>query len=762
MDGHGCDDELYCTVDETCLDGLCRGGIERDCTELDSQCTIGVCSEEETECIADTAMKDDDPCDDGVYCQVNEVCRSGLCRDSEDRDCSAYANDCNLGLCNEAQRTCYGAPYREGYACEDGFFCTVSERCVDGTCEPGGDKDCSEAVTDPQCQEARCDDAKNTCVADSANEGGSCDDGKFCFENDVCQNGLCAGQPTDCSGIVEFSDCQFDSCDDAEDKCVAISYNNGQACNDGLFCTVETTCDDGMCEGSDRDCSDLIIESQCQSASCDEENDTCEVDSINEGFGCSDDSFCHINEVCTDGSCVSSEEVDCSDIVTDAQCQLAACSENELGCLIQSINEGTVCDDQNPCTLQDACSDGSCTGPEKDCSDSVECTVDVCDVSDGSCGSTPDDSLCDDENECTVDSCDAETGCSNDPFADWTLCQGSPEDIDACFDGVCVPMMLNDWCESSFSLEESVPAKGWIDRYHSYKPVGSEGTCSDIALDGADAFYKAQLKGSTQYSLVLERPQGVDLALVVWTGCGDQAECVTTYEETEGDEIVITFESEEGLEEKLYTIQVVLPGELGDVQDAVFWLTLYEGDPPEDGDIDLEDEGDLEEEIEEDVEEELEADVEAEEEAEVEPICEPYERKCGGLFVILICKADGSGWERDQDCNDPERCEDGECVIPQDGDQDLDVEDDASEEDVAEIEIEAEPEDDTDEPVVDGDEDGDDDEPIVDGDETVEPPPDGGSGSGGGCQSSSAGSWALFVLLLSLVAWRFNRRQSNL
>ena len=70
-DGVSCDDAAFCTVDDTCLDGICTGSA-RDCDDQNS-CTLDSCSQS-LGCISDL---DEAICDsDTLSCQALEQCRT--------------------------------------------------------------------------------------------------------------------------------------------------------------------------------------------------------------------------------------------------------------------------------------------------------------------------------------------------------------------------------------------------------------------------------------------------------------------------------------------------------------------------------------------------------------------------------------------------------------------------------------------------------------------------------------------------------------
>ena len=137
---------------------------------------------------------------------------------------------------------------------------------------------------------------------------------------------------------------------------------------------------------------------------------------------------------------------------------------------------GTSCDDGDPCTLNDFCTEDGCVGEMRPCSDNLECTFDLC--VDGSCvndmkpgwcyiwgqcweegsmnpnnpclecitshriytWSSDDSNECNDENPCTLDdSCHSGT-CAGEMV---TCDDGEPCTTDFCVDGVCYHQPLN-------------------------------------------------------------------------------------------------------------------------------------------------------------------------------------------------------------------------------------------------------------------------------------------------------------------------------
>ena len=136
--------------------------------------------------------------------------------------------------------------------------------------------------------------------------------------------------------------------------------------------------------------------------------------------------------------------MDCSD---DQPCTDDSCSSESGGAQCIHTPNTNSCDDGNPCTGDDTCTEGICVGGPA-CDDGDPCTEDVCDAETGECGYSP--VPCDDGNSCTEDLCDtAAGGCVFAAKADGESCQGANLCLngDTCLDGVCIEGSEVEVCE---------------------------------------------------------------------------------------------------------------------------------------------------------------------------------------------------------------------------------------------------------------------------------------------------------------------------
>lgn len=241
---------------------------------------------------------------------------SGGCGNDADCDDGNECTDdvCNTGTCENVANTA---------ACDDGDSCTLDDACSNGGCAGTPDPGCAECTTDADCDDGNActNDVCNGVVCANTANTAACDDGDACTLSDACSGGVCAGTPDPaCNECTIDDDCDDgDVCTD--DTCNAgtcESIANGAICEDGDACTVDDTCDAGVCAGSPLDCSDLSDD--CNTGECDAATGTCEQVASNEGAACDDGDDCTVDDVCSGGLCAGTLDVDCSACTTDADC----------------------------------------------------------------------------------------------------------------------------------------------------------------------------------------------------------------------------------------------------------------------------------------------------------------------------------------------------------------------------------------------------------------------------------------------------------
>lgn len=259
---------------------------------------------------------------------------------------------------------------------------TLCPTCGNGTIEIGETCDDGNAVgcdgCSLTCDIQSCSDA-NVCTTDSCHptfgcrfqavaNGLVCNDGLNCTSADSCLFGHCTGTQMDCSAFDD--QCLHGVCNESTQQCETEEANQGQACDDGLFCTVADECNTGTCGGAQRDCS--AENGDCTAGTCNETTDQCEAQPANEGAACDDGQSCTLNDVCTNGVCGYPAASNCLCIDgcgcaiacytgTDF-CLASTCTTPDPGCstVLQpccgngTLEPGEQCDDGNS-TEDDGC-----------------------------------------------------------------------------------------------------------------------------------------------------------------------------------------------------------------------------------------------------------------------------------------------------------------------------------------------------------------------------------------------------------------------
>ncbi|MSP90537.1 MAG: hypothetical protein EXR79_01840 [Myxococcales bacterium] len=405
---------------------------------------------------AETCNGQDDDCDGTTDTVATEPCEKksalGICL-GKVTGCANGKPACDakepaVETCNAQDDDCDGKTDED--LCEDGSACTQ------GKCNPDGS--CQQApVNGPKCDDGNVCTELDVCKAGACQGGGglACDDQNACSADTCDPLKGCAHAPQDGACADDGNPCTLDQC--ANGKCAHPAASSGAACpDDGKPCTADTcagsacthppkpaatpcpddgnactvdACDGvGACNGTTKDCS--AQDGPCTVGQCSVKTGACSA--APQPGACDDANPCTVNDQCGAGMC-SGTAKDCSALAN--ACNAGQCSAGQC---VQKAKAGG-CDDGDACTAGDACGGGSCKGKALDCSPlSGACAVGLC--AGGQCTAQlkANGTGCDDGNPCTAtDVCKTGT------------CGGAPKDCSASGDACNVGVCTNGACAKS-------------------------------------------------------------------------------------------------------------------------------------------------------------------------------------------------------------------------------------------------------------------------------------------------------------------------
>lgn len=479
--GNACNDTTnLCNIGGTCnVLGACVGMLNVDCLPLD-QCSLpGTCDPLTGLCIPGGFAVNGTICEfANNSCVSLAKCFSGICTPVANKQCPPQSACEDSGVCNPLDGSCSKVLLPVGTVCDEGLFCVTNATCnVTGSCVAQTFRNCS--YLDSDCGIGKCDDDAALCyLGVKLPTGGPCDaDGSICTLNDTCVFGTCtAGDHVVCD---DGNPCTTDSCDPILG--CTFTANDTLTCSGlGTFCNTNPRCESGICVTTPRNCSSVAT-NFCKNATCSDVYNQCMVVNINEGLPIpgGDGLICNGVERCQHGQIIHGVPLSC---IGNSTCSSGRCIE-PTGCVYNYTS--AVCQDGDPCTINDMCISGSCVGGGiKDCSYlNTECRLGYCDSSNhgicttmtmneggvceiltqctaqkqcvaGLCKTIGPGLDCNDNNVCTVDTCNSILGCSNvGPVPDVCgVCGGNETNST-----LCVPIFEGDDDEDHAFILIAVP-----------------------------------------------------------------------------------------------------------------------------------------------------------------------------------------------------------------------------------------------------------------------------------------------------------------
>ncbi|HIA02479.1 MAG TPA: hypothetical protein EYN66_11305 [Myxococcales bacterium] len=471
--GSGCQTGGQCTED-----GSCAGTVVIDCAESDGNpCTFPECDPANGECVEVMIADGESPytandCFEGVVCYGKESDTSQASSSAMALECAAMSEQLKPFGCVSSYVCVGGAEKCKEVFKTDGVQCWPDDAetgcqghaCAEGQCvvETAMDEECDDADYPPDCDEScrLCTQLSCHWVDDPANPDNPTKRVRYC-------------QPK----ALITEPCDTDPCL-VEQACGLAGQSEGPLGKETL----------GGCAGGEAKTQAACIAElgfgafSCVefAVHCDSANGGCGIDQDKANQFCfppGDPCFDKSATYCTHldpggnwdsvtGCLVSWIALDCED---NNECTIDSCkSKNSvLSCVHQNVS-GSVCNDGNPCTHGETCSEGQCKGGAAKCKDNDlnPCTEVQCDGLTGKCGpanttgqpcedgnictqtaqclnnqcTVVEKQSCQDNNPCTDDLCDPnQGGCTNPPNTN-PCSDGDASTVgDTCKDGKCVP-----------------------------------------------------------------------------------------------------------------------------------------------------------------------------------------------------------------------------------------------------------------------------------------------------------------------------------
>ena len=309
-----CDDNNVCTQTDLCSNGQCVGSDEVACDD-NEVCTADSCDA----VVGCEHAPADGACDDGNACTVNDTCTTGECAPGTPLDCND-SDVCTDDSCDPAA----GCTNSNNTAsCNDEDACTADDACAEGDCA-GQTVICDD---ENSCTDDTCESDTGCLFLDNTAD---CNDNDACTTVDQCADGECVGTtPQVCD---DDNICTDDFCE-PDQGCVYAS--NAVECDDQDACTTLDICDGGQCIGSTPpDCND---DNPCTDDVCDPEDGCVHLPNA---LLCDDSDACTLNDTCNAGLCIGGPPPACDD---NNICTIDSCSPDS-GCIYSLEQDGMLCD----------------------------------------------------------------------------------------------------------------------------------------------------------------------------------------------------------------------------------------------------------------------------------------------------------------------------------------------------------------------------------------------------------------------------------
>ena len=472
-----CSDGNTCTQGDVCKQGVCTGGQPTCQCQKDADCA---------------GQEDGDFCNGTLYCDTPT--QSCLVNPASVVSCPSVADStCQANLCQPKTGVCKTTAVANGQACDDHNACTPDETCSQGQCTT----------------------KNNTCACSKDADCVAKDDGDLCNGTMYClqSSGKCLVNPAPVVSCPTVDDtaCTRRRCQAKTGDCALTAMPTLSSCDDGNPCTPFDLCKQGKCVAGASTCW------------CDK---TADCAKFEDGNLCNGTLYCDKGQLPHRCELNPATPINCAK-GADTACVRNLCQAKTGTCKVQTLADGTWCQDGESCTSGDRCQAAKCK-PGKSicaCKSNADCVAEedgnpcngtlFCDKSAGGpavCKVNPATVVdCPDKGAgtCIKNVCQPKTG----GCALTTLGDGAP-----CDDGVACPP--NDVCKGGKCNGGVTPCDDG-NACTTDTCQAKTGTCSHVAKVCSDA--------DECTTDVCDWTSGLCVHVPLPDSCGDGNSCTTDY-----------------------------------------------------------------------------------------------------------------------------------------------------------------------------------------------------------------------------------------
>jgi MYXO-CTERM domain-containing protein len=210
-------------------------GAPRDCSNAAATCFEGVaCDETADLCVPANPSASGTACGGDVCVDAGTCDGNGVCSGESNVDCSNLDTDCEIGVCDGTSGACVAQPRADGTVCDDADACTENNICESGVC--GGDAVVCEDDNN-ECTAPSCDPAQG-CVFENLPFGSTCSDSFCSADGTSVSAGICDGSGACTEDTTTLTSCAPYVCGVSAEGAACLSSCEADVdCAEGFVCS---------------------------------------------------------------------------------------------------------------------------------------------------------------------------------------------------------------------------------------------------------------------------------------------------------------------------------------------------------------------------------------------------------------------------------------------------------------------------------------------------------------------------------------------